>query len=96
MPNLICEFTLTSGKVIKVPSVKKDADGKEKASNYYQYETVNRNSGEKNSYGSFHQEIARALNVAEKIVPGCLVAVTIAVYEKPEEVAVKTDATNQF
>lgn len=96
MPNLITEFALTSGKIIKVPSVKKDADGKEKTSNYYQFETVNKNSGEKNSYGSFHQEIAKALKVADKIVPGCLVAVTITVYEKPEEVAVETKVKNQF
>ena len=69
MPNLITEFALTSGKILKVPSVKRDADGKEKTSNYYQFETVNKNSGEKNSYGSFHQGIAQALGVADKIVP---------------------------
>lgn len=96
MPNLITEFALTSGKILKVPSIKKDADGKEKASNYYQYETVNKNTGDKNAYGSFHQEIAKALNVTDKIVPGCLVAVTIQVYEKPEEVAVETKVENQF
>ena len=69
MPKIITEFALTSGKILKVPSVKKDADGKEKTSNYYQFETVNKNSGEKNSYGSFHQGIAQALGVADKIVP---------------------------
>jgi len=95
MPNLITEFALTSGKILKVPSVKKDADGKEKTSNYYQFETVNK-AGDKNGYGSFHQEIAKALKVADKIVPGCLIAVTIQVYEKPQEVAVETKVENQF
>jgi len=96
MPNLITEFALTSGKILKVPSVKKDADGKEKTSNYYQWETSNRETGEKNAYGSFHQEIAQALKVAGKIVPGCLVAVTVQVYEKPEEVSIETKAKNIF
>ncbi len=96
MAKLITEFALTSGKVLKVPAVKKDADGKEKATNYYQWETVNRETGEKNAYGSFHREIAQALKVADRIVPGCLVAVTIQVYEKPEEVVVETKAKNQF
>ena len=96
MPKLITEFALTSGKILKVPSVKKDADGKEKVSNYYQFETVNKNSGDKNAYGSFHQEIAQALKVADKIVPGCLVTVTIQVYEKPEEVSIETKVKHTF
>lgn len=96
MAKLITEFALTSGKVLKVPVVKKDADGKEKVSNYYQWETVNRETGGKNAYGSFHKEIAQALKVADKIVPGCLIAVTLQVYEKPEEVAVETKVKNQF
>ena len=96
MPKLITEFALTSGKVLKVPSTKKDADGKEKTSNYYQWETVNKNSGDKNGYGSFHQEIASALKVTNKIVPGCLVAITVQVYEKPEEIAVETKVNNEF
>ena len=96
MPNLITEFTLTSGKILKVPSVKKDIDGKEKVSNYYQFETVSKTSGEKNAYGSFHREIAQALKVDDKIVPGCLVAVTIQVYEKPEEVSIETKTKHTF
>ena len=95
MPNLITEFALTSGKIIKVPSVKKDSEGKEKVSNYYQIETVNK-AGDKNGYGSFHQDIAQALKVADKIVPGCLVAVTIQVYEKPEEVSIETKTKHTF
>ena len=95
MPNLITEFALTSGKIIKVPSVKKDSEGKEKVSNYYQFETVNK-AGEKNSYGSFHKDIAHALKITNKLEPGCLVTVTVTVYEKPQEVTVKTDATNIF
>ena len=96
MPKIITEFALTSGKILKVPSVKKDASGKEKTSNYYQWETLNRNTGEKNAYGSFHQEIASALGITDKVVPGCLVTVTVQIFERPEEVAVETTVKNQF
>ena len=94
-PKEIATFSLVTGKLVKVPSVKKDVDGKEKASNYYQFETVSK-AGDKNGYGSFHKDIANALKITDKLETGCLVTVTITVYEKPQEVTVKTDATNTF
>lgn len=89
-PKKIVDFSLTNGQV--TGHSKENQDG---GFNFWNYESFSKQGG-KIGYGSIHTSILEALKAQDKVEKGCLVRITVELFEKPEAANLAAGKNNEF
>lgn len=89
-PKELVEFCLTNGQITGHSKENKDGEF-----NFWNYESFSK-QGTKIGYGSIHTSILEALKVQDKVEKGCLVRITVELFEKPEAANLAAGKNNEF